>query len=126
MSASIEQAVLDSHCAFEPRGAGHKCQGSVSISCRGVEMSCPLCGPGEERAGPSPYTRAYSRARAIVTAAGIAWGSLSSDSQIAAVREAARERCPGCGVPAPEDPDKQSFWACECGWTRSYDGWRKS
>lgn len=93
MTASIEQALLESHC--ERKGEGHRCAGVITIRDGKIDLACVLCGSGDG-AQPLPF-KGQKLARAVMEAAGVRWECLSIEAQRAAAETASAGDCPGCG-----------------------------
>lgn len=74
---SPEERLRRSHC--ERRNEAHECLGSITITPRGYELSCPLCGSTNRE--PSYPTEIHERARELAGEFGLRWELLSIEVQ---------------------------------------------
>lgn len=81
---AFAQSLRVSHCA-KGSDATHPCVGTCTITAKGVELACALCGGDKQPIAPVETLPATSAARAVVTAAGLDWKSLSDEAKRYAV-----------------------------------------
>lgn len=121
----LAQSLRRSHCA---RGDDeHECAGTCTITPRGVELDCKLCGAGGLDAIPFGR-REIERAKRILHVAGLDYDALSVDRQRELMVEFLRDVCPGCGAVARiHSDDAYSAWhICGCElWVRKRGSWSK-
>ena len=74
---SREEHLRRSHC--ERSGKAHECLGTVTITPRGYELSCPVC--GSTNRDPSYPAAVHERAERLSEAFGLRWELLSVEVQ---------------------------------------------
>lgn len=118
----VEQALRKSHCSNG--GKEHACVGTCTITPRGVELDCSLCGK-DKHPNSSPNEWLADRAASILHAAGMRFASLSEDTRMEVLREIARDACPNCKALHFHVTRFIDFVKCECGWTwGQHAGWK--
>jgi hypothetical protein len=81
---AFAQQLRRAHCAHaEAQDPDHVCVGECTIRRGGVDLDCPVCGPGGEPLEPPSYKSAA--VRRIFAAVGIDWTSLTLEARRAAV-----------------------------------------
>jgi hypothetical protein len=80
---AFAQSLRVSHCS---RGdADHPCVGTCTITPRGVELDCKLCGSDKQPIEPNETLPSTRKAKRIVEAAGLDWSCLSDETKRAVV-----------------------------------------
>lgn len=85
----VAQSVRRSHCARA--GREHECVGVCTISPKGIDLACALCGAEDSR---NYTTEDFRNVRAIFNAVGVDFNVISGEGQVRAIdtyREIARE-----------------------------------
>lgn len=120
------QTLRRSHCSAGD-DKGHDCVGTCTITPKGIELACKLCGKDDHPiiARPLQWKNAIARATRILDVAGLDYRVLSPDTQLRLLKELLRDHCPGCNANHTLDED---YVRCKCGeWQRDRGaGWRKT
>lgn len=111
MDPEILQAIRRSHCARKEET--HKCVGTCKITPEGIELDCSVCGGDRELLLDSSHRLAAKRAKSVLLAAGIEWGTLAAEVQLRVIEEMRKDQCPGCDTPIPVGHDR-IYYKCPC------------
>lgn len=114
---NMAQAVRVSHCSRPDKE--HACVGVCTISAKGVELDCKLCGTDSQPL-ISEYVlrRDGKRAAAILESAGLDFERLSAETQLDVIKAIALDNCPGCEA---RHYLGDGYSSCPCG-DFSYNG----
>lgn len=77
MTDNVEQVLRTSHCARKDRN--HECAGSITVTPRGIELSCTLC--GSTSIEPSYPCHVHEHATRMSEEFGLRWELLSVEVQ---------------------------------------------
>lgn len=80
----MAQLLRKSHCDRKSEGGAHDCVGEMTVKRGQIDLSCQLCGKGDCIPGWSTINSL--RVESIFRAAGVSWGSLNIEAQVAAIR----------------------------------------
>lgn len=120
----VEQALRRSHCSNT--GKEHACVGTCTITPKGVELSCSLCGDDKPIASDTNEWL-EDRANSVLYAAGLLYSKLSDEAKANVLRELGKDYCPGCRTQHFHTKRYQDYLRCKCGWEwLSSRGWRQT
>lgn len=120
----LAQGLRRAHCSNKERD--HDCVGTCTITVKGIELDCKLCGSDSQPlvALRATWRREAERAKKILGVAGLDFDVLAPLTQRAVIAELVKDCCPGCGTRVSLNDE---YVTCACGdWVKRRGGWGKT